>query len=81
MKLWIQWLHAVRGLRPACTRSLTFLWMTLVLMGLCCRSGLRCMTRDQSARTSRCRNLQRFQGVFFQTFFFGIWFSCQPKQL
>jgi len=38
MKLWIQWLHAVRGLRPACTRSLTFLWMTLVLMGLCCRS-------------------------------------------
>jgi len=38
MKLWIQWLRAVRCLRPACTRSLTFLWMTLVLMGLCCRS-------------------------------------------
>ena len=38
MKLWIQWLQAVRCLRPACTRSLTFLWMTLVLMGLCCRS-------------------------------------------
>ncbi len=38
MLLWIQWLQAVRALRPACTRSLTFLWMTLVLMGLCCRS-------------------------------------------
>ena len=38
MKLWIQWLQAVRCLRPACTRSLTFLWMTLVLIGLCCRS-------------------------------------------
>jgi len=38
MKLWIQWLQAVRLLRPACNRSLTFLWMTLVLMGLCCRS-------------------------------------------
>jgi len=37
MKLWIHWLQAVRCLRPACTRSLTFLWMTLVLMGLCCR--------------------------------------------
>jgi hypothetical protein len=38
MKLWIQWLQAVRCLRPACKRSLTFVWMTLVLIGLCCRS-------------------------------------------
>ena len=38
MKLWIQWLHAVRCLHQACARSLTFLWMTLVLIGLCCRS-------------------------------------------
>lgn len=38
MKLWIAWLQAVRCLRPACSRSLTFLWMTLVLMGLCCRA-------------------------------------------
>jgi len=38
MLLWIPWLQAVRALRPACTRSLTFLWMTLVLMGLCCRA-------------------------------------------
>ncbi|MFZ3084883.1 transposase [Rhodoferax ferrireducens] len=38
MLLWIQWLQAVRYLRPACKRSLTFVWMTLVLIGLCCRS-------------------------------------------
>jgi hypothetical protein len=38
MKLWTQWLQAVCFLRPACQRSLTFVWMTLVLMGLCCRS-------------------------------------------
>jgi len=38
MKLWTQWLQAVRFLRPACQRSLTFVWMALVLMGLCCRS-------------------------------------------
>jgi hypothetical protein len=38
MKLWIQWLQPVRCLRPACTRTLTFLWMALVLMGLCCRA-------------------------------------------
>jgi hypothetical protein len=38
MELWTQWLQAVRCLRPACKRSLTFVWMTLVLIGLCCRS-------------------------------------------
>jgi len=38
MELWTQWLQAVRCLRPACSRSLTFVWMTLVLISLCCRS-------------------------------------------
>jgi hypothetical protein len=38
MKLWTQWMQAVRALRPACTHSLTFVWMVLVLIGLCCRS-------------------------------------------
>ena len=38
VKLWTQWLQAVRFLRPACQRSLTFVWMALVLRGLCCRS-------------------------------------------
>ena len=38
MKLWTQWMQAVRYLRPACSRSLTFVWMALILIGLCCRS-------------------------------------------
>ena len=38
MDLWMQWLQAVDALRPACARVRTFLWMLLVLMGLCCRA-------------------------------------------
>lgn len=38
MTLWTHWLLAVRALRPACHRTQTFLWMTLALMGLCCRA-------------------------------------------
>ena len=37
MPLWIAWFDAVRALRPACRRLHTFLWMTLALIGLCCR--------------------------------------------
>ena len=38
MTLWNQWLHAAVALRPACSRVRTFVWMLLVLMGLCCRA-------------------------------------------
>lgn len=38
MTLWTHWLQAVRALRPACHRTQTFLWMTLALVGLCCRA-------------------------------------------
>ena len=44
MTLWITWLQAVRSLRPACRRSRTFLWMVLILMGLCCRLDLAGVT-------------------------------------
>jgi hypothetical protein len=37
MPLWIAWFDAVRALRPASRRFLTFLWMILVLVGLSCR--------------------------------------------
>ena len=37
MSLWNHWLKAVQELRPACTRSRTFLWMLLTLAGLCSR--------------------------------------------
>ena len=38
MKLWIHWLQAACTQRPACHRARTFLWMLLVLMGLCSRT-------------------------------------------
>ena len=44
MTLWISWMAAVRHLRPACRRSRTFIWMVLVLMGLCCRLDLAGVT-------------------------------------
>lgn len=37
MELWFQWLSAVRLLRPACSRTRTFLWLTLCLAGMCIR--------------------------------------------
>ena len=60
MKLWTQWLQAVRLLRPACHRSLTFVWMALVLMGLCCRS-------DNAGVTSFVRVLN-FSGQAYHRF-------------
>lgn len=37
MSLWNHWLSAVQELRPACSRSRTFLWLLLALVGLCSR--------------------------------------------
>ena len=50
MRLWLEWLDAVRSLRPACSRMRTFVWMTLSLIGLCCRA-------DQAGVTSYVRVL------------------------
>jgi Transposase DDE domain len=38
MQLWSEWCACVQALRPACTRSATFAWMTLALAGFCVRS-------------------------------------------
>ena len=57
MLLWTQWLQAVRCLRPACNRSLTFVWMALALMGLCCRS-------DNLGVTSFVRVLNLREGAY-----------------
>jgi len=38
--LWLAWLRAVQNLRPACARSATFRWMTVVLAALCIRPDL-----------------------------------------
>ena len=40
MQLWVQWWWVVRQLRPACSRSRTFLWMGAVLAGMTVRGDL-----------------------------------------
>ena len=60
MRLWIEWLQAVHSLRPACSRSRTFFWMALVLMGLCCRA-------DNAGVTSFVRVLN-FRGEAYHRF-------------
>lgn len=64
MKLWIQWLQAVRLLRPACKRSLTFVWMTLVLIGLCCRSDNLGVTSFVRVLNLRADAYHRFLHLF-----------------
>ena len=44
MDLWTAWYQAVRSLRSACSRARTFLWLVIVLMGMCCRSDLAGIT-------------------------------------
>jgi len=40
MVLWWEWWNAVQGLRGACSRARTFLWMAVTLAGLCVREDL-----------------------------------------
>jgi len=42
--LWLAWLRALQPLRPACSRTTTFLWLVLVLAALCLRSDLAGVT-------------------------------------
>ena len=38
MELWIEWWNHVRQLRPAFTRTHTFIWFAVVLAATCVRS-------------------------------------------
>jgi hypothetical protein len=42
--LWAAWLRAVQALRPACSRTTTFLWLVVVLAALCLRPDLAGVT-------------------------------------
>jgi hypothetical protein len=42
--LWLAWLGALQPLRPACSRTTTFLWLVLVLAALCLRPDLAGVT-------------------------------------
>lgn len=60
MTLWSHWLQAALTLRPACHRARTFLWMLVVLMGMCCRG-------DNAGVTSFVRVLN-FDGKAYHRF-------------
>ena len=42
--LWLAWWRAIPSLRPACTRTTTFLWLVVVLAALCLRPDLAGVT-------------------------------------
>jgi hypothetical protein len=42
--LWLAWLRALQPLRPACSRTATFLWLLVVLAALCLRPDLAGVT-------------------------------------
>ena len=42
--LWLAWLRAIHPLRPACSRTTTFLWLVVVLAALCLRPDLAGVT-------------------------------------
>lgn len=64
MLLWMAWMKAVASLRPACARSRTFLWMTLTLMGLSCRSELAGVTSYVRVLALGPRAYHRFLHLF-----------------
>jgi Transposase DDE domain len=67
MTLWSQWLQAVFVLRPACHRARTFLWMVLVLMGLCCRADNAGVTSFVRVLNFRGQAYHRFLHLFHST--------------
>ncbi len=64
MTLWCEWLARVRELRPACTRTRTFCWMALVLIGLSVRSDLAGVTSVVRALWLHPRAYRRLLHLF-----------------
>jgi len=67
MTLWNQWLHAAVALRPACSRVRTFVWMLLVLMGLCCRADNAGVTSFVRVLNLRGQAYHRLLHLFHST--------------
>jgi hypothetical protein len=40
MQIWIEWWNVVKELRPACSRTSSFLWLVVSLAGICTRADL-----------------------------------------
>jgi hypothetical protein len=65
MTLWMLWMEAVRALRPACSRTRTFLWMVLALISLCCRADLAGVTSYVRVLGFDDRAYYRFLHLFY----------------
>ena len=59
------WMEAVRALRPACSRTRTFLWMVLALISLCCRADLAGVTSYVRVLGFDDRAYYRFLHLFY----------------
>jgi len=64
MSLWIEWFRCIRELQPACIRLRTFMWMTLVLVGLSIRSDLGGVTSFVRAAGLLPRTYHRLLHLF-----------------
>ena len=63
MELWLHWFHCVRQLRQACSRTATFMWMTLALVGFSIRAellGVTSFVRACFLLPEKYRSLLRF---------------------
>ena len=60
MNLWLEWWNCVRALRGACSRTRTFMWMAVVLMGMSMRGdnlGVTSFVRAVFLKPSRYKAL------------------------
>jgi len=67
MKLWLQWWRIVQQLRPACSRSRTFLWMGASLAAMTARGDLSGVTSLVRALGLKKACYERILGLFHST--------------
>ena len=64
MQLWMEWWRVVEQLRPACSRSRTFLWMAACLAALTVRGDLLGVTSLVRALGLKQKCYERMLGLF-----------------
>ncbi len=67
MQLWLQWWRVVQQLRPACSRSRTFLWMSASLAAMTARGDLFGITSLVRALGLKKACYERILGFFHST--------------
>lgn len=67
MQLWMQWWRIVQQLRPACSRSRTFLWMAASLAAMTARGDLFGVTSLVRALGLKKTCYERILGLFHST--------------